>query len=130
MGLYLTPLDRLSVSKVEENCGRHVSIVNDIYSFEKELRTSQTAHHEGAVLCSAVPIFAAEADLNIAAAKRVLWTMCREWELVHQELVMERKAWPGGCSETVQTYMEAHEYVMSGNELWSHSTKRYSSIME
>lgn len=130
MGLHLTHLDRLSVYKVEQNCGRHIAIINDIFSFEKELRASETAHHEGGVLCSAVQIFATEAELNIPAAKRVLWTMCREWEVVHRELVKERKARPQGCSETVQTYMEAHEYFMSGNERWSQSTKRYSSIVD
>ena len=128
MGLHLTPADFDSVAAVEKNCGRHISVVNDIYSYEKELLTSQTAHKEGGVLCSAVPIFATEADVEIAAAKNVLYTLCREWEKVHRKLVQEREAAEGGCKESVRRYMEGIEYHMSGNELWSKTTKRYHNI--
>ena len=130
MGLHLSTADFDSVTDVERNCGRHISIVNDIYSYEKELQTSKTAHKEGGILCSAVHIFAEETELSIAAAKRALFALVREWEFVHRELVAKREAHPDGCSETVSAYMEGLEYHMSGNELWSRTTKRYSAAAE
>ena len=125
MGLSLSAADFESVELVEKNCGRHISVVNDIYSYGKELLTSQTAHKEGGFLCSAVPIFADETDLSIVAAKRGLWTLVREWEYVHNELVQARISSQHGCSEAVKAYMNGLEYHMSGNELWSKTTKRY-----
>lgn len=130
MGLHLSAEDFSSVEEVEKNCGRHISIVNDIYSYEKELQTSKTGHKEGAYLCSAVPIFSEETDLSIAAAKRGLWTLVREWEYVHDRLVRERIADPDGCNDAVIAYMNGLEYHMSGNELWSKTTKRYHAIGE
>lgn len=127
MGLHLSAEDFASVDKVEKNCGRHISIVNDIYSYEKELQTSKTGHKEGAYLCSAVPIFSEETDLSIAAAKRALYSLVREWEYKHEQLVRERVNDPNGCSPSVEAYMNGLEYHMSGNELWSRTTKRYSA---
>ena len=130
MGLHLSAEDFASVADIERNCGRHISIVNDIYSFEKELQTSKVAHKEGGVLCSAVPIFAQEMGLGVPAAKRALYALVREWEYLHQELVAKREAEPGGCGENVKWYMNGLEYHMSGNELWSATTKRYSAVEE
>lgn len=128
MALHLTAADFASVTAVEENCGRHISVINDIYSFEKELLASQTAHEEGGILCSAVQIFAQETDLSIAAAKQVLYCLSREWEYVHRDLVAKRHAAPGGCNDAVKAYMDGIEYHMSGNELWSRTTKRYHEV--
>lgn len=128
MGLHLSDADFASVTEVEKNCGRHISIINDIYSFEKELLASKTAHQEGGVLCSAVQIFAQEAGLSFEAAKHVLYSLAREWEFVHQELVAKREAAPGGCTEAVKAYINGLEYHMSGNELWSQTTKRYQEV--
>lgn len=128
MGLHLSADDFASVTDVEKNCGRHISIINDIYSFEKELLASQVAHQEGGILCSAVQIFAQETEVNTDAAKRVLYTLAREWEWVHQKLVAQRLAAPGGCTEAVKAYMDGLEYHMSGNEFWSRTTKRYHEV--
>ncbi|RDW70664.1 putative aristolochene synthase protein [Aspergillus mulundensis] len=65
---------------------RQVAIVNDICSWEKELRSSRALHQEGAVLCSAVKVLADTTQLGIDASKRVLWAMVREWEGVHEEM--------------------------------------------
>lgn len=72
MGLNLSPEDLCSVAEIEENCGRHTSIVNDINSFRNEELASRRGHREGGFLCSAVSVFAAEADLSISATVRVL----------------------------------------------------------
>lgn len=131
MALHATPAELESVRSVERNCSKHISVVNDILSWEKEVLASKLGHQEGAALCSSVQVMAQEADISFDAAKRVLWAMCREWEMCHDELVAERKsAAKLGCSHDLSEYMQGLEYQMSGNELWSKSTKRYLEVTE
>jgi aristolochene synthase len=126
MGLHLTPDELKSAEAIEQNCSKHLSVVNDIYSFDKELRQSEVGHHEGSVLCTAVKVLADESNLSFEAAKRVLWYMCREWELVHQRLESRLKV-EGDCSEDLAAYIKGLEFQMSGNEKWSETTLRYHS---
>ncbi|WQF84269.1 Putative isoprenoid synthase domain superfamily [Colletotrichum destructivum] len=128
MKLHLTSAELKSVDNIEVNCSRHISVVNDIYSWEKELKASRTGHKEGAALCSSVSVLTSETNLDFAASKRVLWVMCREWELVHRELVAKRLRSPETCSQDLQDYMRGLEFQMSGNEAWSEMTPRYHSV--
>ena len=114
---------------LEENCSKHLSIVNDIYSYEKEVLAAQTGHREGAFLCSAVKVLASETGLGIAATKRVLWSMVREWELVH-ESTCESLVAAGINSPSARYYMLGLQYQMSGNEQWSKTTPRYLVAIE
>lgn len=125
MGLHLTNEELASCVPLERNCAKHISIVNDIYSWEKELNASKTGHSEGAALCTAVQVLSEESKISIDASKRVLWAMIREWEFQHEELAAERMASPEGCSQAVKDYIKGLEYQMSGNELWSKTTLRY-----
>ncbi|KAH8432077.1 uncharacterized protein LDX57_009723 [Aspergillus melleus] len=122
MELHLTDAELRRAAPVERNCAKHIAIVNDIYSWSKEQLAAQTLHQEGAALCSAVQVLSNEATLGPTAAQRVLWTMCREWELVHRQLVQEASA---GSSHSLQMYLRGLEDQMSGNERWSESTPRY-----
>ena len=124
MGLRLTSTELASLTALEQNCSKQISVVNDIYSWEKELQASKTGHREGSALCSAVKVLADSAKLHIWASKCVLWYMVREWELVHDEMYEEIK----DCGEAVRLYAKGLEYQMSGNELWSRTTKRYSVV--
>ncbi|KAF5027082.1 hypothetical protein F66182_794 [Fusarium sp. NRRL 66182] len=128
MKLHLDPQDLESVSNLEMNCSKHISVINDIYSWEKELKALEKGHPEGSAVCSAVSVLSSEASLSYAASKRVLWTMCREWELVHEELAKKRMQSSPGCSESVKSFIKGLEYQMSGNEAWSKSTPRYNQI--
>jgi aristolochene synthase len=122
MGLHLTPGQLDSVKGVEQNCAKHLSIMNDVYSWDKELRASKTGHAEGAAICSAVQVLHQETDLSYEAAKKVLLAMCRGWETNHAVLVNELPdEWE------VQTYAKGLEYQISGNERWSATTLRYHS---
>ncbi|KAF6838321.1 aristolochene synthase [Colletotrichum plurivorum] len=127
MKLHLSTEELEMVQPVELNCSKHISVVNDIYSWEKELRASQTGHSEGSALCSSVSVFSSESSLNVPASKRVLWIMCREWELVHEELVGSLARSPSPCSADVLAFVKGLEYQMSGNEAWSETTPRYHS---
>ena len=126
MGLRLAPAEQAGMTALETNCAKQLSIVNDIYSFEKEEAQARTGHKEGSFLCSAVKVLADGTNLGVPATKRVLWAMTREWERVHDELVAERLVAPEGCSETARAYMKGLEYQMSGNEQWSKTTLRYN----
>jgi aristolochene synthase len=119
MDIRLSPEELSSMQPLEENCAKQISVVNDIYSWEKELLASQSGHKEGSALCSAVKVLSDETYLGIPATKRVLWSTVREWELTHEELAAKIRRAPEGCSSTVQAYMKGLEYQMSGNELWS-----------
>lgn len=123
MALSLPQEDLDLVRPIDRNCSKHLSIVNDIWSYEKEVIAAQTLHEEGGALCSGVAILAKEAEIDIGAAKRVLYQLCREWELKHQSLVAKILAEKD--SPVIKTYVRGLEFQMSGNELWSQTTLRY-----
>ncbi|KAK2755480.1 carbonyl reductase (NADPH-dependent) ari1 [Arachnomyces sp. PD_36] len=126
MGLQVSPAELQIVEGIDGNCSKHLSVINDIYSYEKELRASKTAHAEGGALCTSVQIMADEACVAIDAAKRVLFFMCREWELCHEALVDRLRA-SGLQTPTLEAYIKGLEYQMSGNEQWSKTTLRYNA---
>jgi len=127
MDLHLTPAELATVVPLERNCAKHISIVNDIYSWEKELLASQTGHSEGSALCSAVQVVSQGGKISVEASKRVLWTFAREWEFQHELLAAERFNHLDGCSQGIKDYIKGLEYQMSGNELWSKTTLRYKT---
>ena len=121
MRLTLTPTESDSLRSIDLNCARHISVVNDIFSWEKELCKAHESGKEGSLLCSSVQVVSSECSVGIDASKRILWAMCREWELTHLQLVNQRK----DSGEHVIRYCEGLTYQMSGNELWSRNTPRY-----
>lgn len=128
MDITLSVSESALVKQLEHNCSRQISIVNDIYSYEKEYKASLEMNTEGAVLCSAVSIFSEEAGMAIEASKRVLWGMVREWEMIHDSLVMEALETENVDETVLRNYVKGLEYQMSGNELWSKTTPRYHKV--
>ncbi|KAE9574241.1 Aristolochene synthase [Colletotrichum fructicola] len=128
MGLRVSPEELASAQPIEQNVAKHLSVLNDILSWDKEFLAAQTGHPEGSALCSAVQVLADETSLTYAAAKRVLWVMCREWEYEHDYLVQRRrqdKEFPP--SDNLMQYIKGLEYQISGNEIWSKTTLRYNA---
>ncbi|RDL40131.1 Aristolochene synthase [Venustampulla echinocandica] len=128
MGLHLepeklAPEELQTMKQVEQNCAKHLAIVNDIYSWEKELAQSEKSVQEGSVLCSAVKVMADNAGLSVDAAKRVLWSMVREWENKHEMLCA--KSYVQDPDDPKSLYLQGLKYQMCGNELWSRTTPRY-----
>ncbi|KAI9787986.1 MAG: hypothetical protein M1816_007290 [Peltula sp. TS41687] len=119
LDLHLSPAELESMVELEIYCARHISVVNDIMSWEKELKAAQSGHREGSVLCTAVKVMADETCLSVPAAKRVLWHMVREWEKAFRGLCAERLAAPEDCGHSVRDYIRGLEHQMSGNEVWS-----------
>ncbi|KAI0883022.1 Aristolochene synthase in complex with 12,13-Difluorofarnesyl diphosphate [Annulohypoxylon maeteangense] len=123
MALTVPASDQEMVRPVDRNCSKHLSVINDIWSYEKEVLAAQTLHEEGGMLCTAVAVLGKEAEISTDAAKRVLYHLCREWEIEHQILVagiLARKDTP-----VLRAYLQGLELQMSGNELWSKTTLRY-----
>lgn len=102
--------------------------VNDILSFDKELRALRLAPEaEGAHILNMTQALANDTELNYKASKRVLWVLCREWEVRHRQLVKERME-KKGVSKDLGDYLEGLELVLGGNEWWSWRTERYQEV--
>lgn len=125
MSLHVAKEDLDLLRPLDRNCAKHLSVINDIWSYEKEVLAAETLHPEGGALCSAVEILVKAADITPAAAKRVLYTLSREWEFTHEAIV--REILDKKDTETIATYMKGLELQMSGNEAWSRTTLRYLS---
>ena len=114
-----------SLEGIHESYGKLGIIVNDIYSFDKELHMWNQAHKEGAKLLNIVNHMSIDAGISYSTAKRILWVLCREWEIDHREMVAKVMAGKRGADPTVKAYLKGLEYVLSGNEYWSGTTERY-----
>ena len=114
-----------TIHAISESYSKLGIIVNDIYSFAKELRAWNTNGKEGAQILNMVMLQANETGISWEAAKRVLWILCREWELEHIDMVTRRETAAEGCDEDLKVYMKGLEYVLGGNEIWSAYTQRY-----
>ena len=133
MALKVTDSALDTIKELEISYSRLGIIVNDIHSFEKEIRAYDRANTDGAVVLNMVQMQAQETGVSHATAKRVLWVLCREWELQHLELVKQREQaldlygaeGKGERDEDLRLYMKGLEYVLSGNEKWSAYTERY-----
>ncbi|KAL4781348.1 isoprenoid synthase domain-containing protein [Aspergillus varians] len=119
-GVMLEDSERVRLHDLERAAVRHFIIVNDILSWEKELREANESDHEGAALCSAVPILARNLGVGYEGAKRVLWVAAREVEGEIERMV----AGLGGLSDG-ERYAQGLRYFASGTEEWSRTTSRY-----
>lgn len=110
-GIHLTEEERALVGPVDNNGARHLAVINDIWSYEKELE-AVTLGQEGSIMTNAVDVLADEVFIPIDSAKRVLYRLCREWEIAHDTLVAEILAM---CdSPALRIYLKDNEYQMSG----------------
>ena len=115
----------ISLARIDESYGKLGIIVNDIHSFEKELALWNKDHKEGARLLNIVNTMSIEAGVSYSTAKRILWFLCREWEIDHQEMVARALEGKAGSDPALKLYLKGLEYVLSGNEHWSETTERY-----
>ena len=114
-----------SLESIHESYGKLGMIVNDIHSFDKELHLWNKDHKEGAKLLNIVNTLSIDAGVSYSTAKRILWVLCREWEIDHQEMVAKVLGDKGGTDPALKKYLKGLEYVLGGNEYWSETTERY-----
>ncbi|KAI0861524.1 Aristolochene synthase in complex with 12,13-Difluorofarnesyl diphosphate [Xylaria cubensis] len=122
LDIKLIPEELALVHPADVNCGKHIAVINDIWSFEKEALTARN-DQEGSVLCNSVAILSAEAGLSTASSKRILHYMCLEWEEKHRKMLEELL--DGHENAVLTNYFQGLEYQMSGNLAWSKLTHRY-----
>lgn len=101
----------------------HGVTVNDILSYEKEVRLYEETKAEGAFILNMTQAFSNDTGLPQRASKRVLWILIREWEIIWADKAKELRA--KGISKALGEYLTGMEYVLGGNEWWSWRTKRY-----
>ncbi|CAG8170900.1 unnamed protein product [Penicillium salamii] len=110
-----------AVLKLELNFANHITVTNDLLSFERELKKSHSSVADGASISSSVEVISRECQVNTRTAKLVLLTICREWERQHEELSAEITSRLPELSD----YCMAVGYLMGGNEAWSKGASRY-----
>lgn len=122
MGLRLTNEDIEALNEINMNMARQLPLLNDICSWEKELKKARESKADGARLCSAVKIIIDTLKVDAEAAQRLLWHMCRELEARHVKLVDEILA----VYPHLSSYCRAIGYHMSGQEVWNLQSERFN----
>ncbi|KAJ5250893.1 hypothetical protein N7489_001303 [Penicillium chrysogenum] len=124
--LYLTTAELDKTAPLASIAFRHVSVMNDIYSWEKEWKVYQANPTDGARPFSAIYIFANETGLPYTACKRLMYSYCRELELAFKQSSDEiRHNSLASLTHELEMYIKGLEYFMCGIELWSQWTPRY-----
>lgn len=72
MAIKMSNHHKEAVRELDLNAAKSVSIMNDVYSFEKELKKSQTSEKDIASLCSSVDIISRECNVTAGSAKNLL----------------------------------------------------------
>lgn len=117
------------LTRVEDNIAAHLCIVNDLYSWEKELLTADQAPDGfGGDLVNAISIVSREEHVDVQTAKQRLARKVNEVEKLHFELLEERKSRSEPMSYDLQKYLAFLEDLASGNESWSRVTARYNIV--
>ncbi|KAK5732046.1 hypothetical protein LTR17_010882 [Elasticomyces elasticus] len=125
MGLHVPEADLQSIDRIHKTYANLGMTVNDILSLDKEIRAWDDGHKEGASLLNMVIMLGEQLTMSIPATKRILWNICREWEIEHAQNVFARLTDRSGCSDELKDYIQGLEYILGGNEAWSWTTGRY-----
>lgn len=96
-----------SLQEIHDSYAKMAIVVNDIESFDKELRAEQTYGKKGSL--NLVKVIAKDWGVSNAAAKRITYVLIREAELEHERLVAKRLAEPDGNDESLKRYLYALE---------------------
>lgn len=124
--IHLTKAQLSQTKSLESTAFRHVSIINDIYSWEREWQVSQATLTDGAQPFSAVAILAKETSQPFPVCKKSLYDYCRDLELgFKQDADGFRHNGSLELTPEVEKYLQSLEYFMSGMETWSQWTPRY-----
>ncbi|KAH9237210.1 hypothetical protein K456DRAFT_1830608 [Colletotrichum gloeosporioides 23] len=124
-GIYLSKEELESTADIEVLFSRHISVVNDVASWDKECRAEREIDAQGSVVSNIVQVLSDDCGFSSERAKTVLWAMCEEWSKMVDECVAKRI--DEGCSDSLRKYLDGLKMQMCGNELWSRTTFRYNS---
>jgi aristolochene synthase len=120
----LTPSDIEILKPLEHVANYHVSILNDIFSFEREWTAAQNLG-QGAVLVNGVRILADEAVVSVSAAKTLCFALVRAWEAEFQRMAEEILVGAEKVDGRLVRAIAGIERRMTGAEAFSWRTTRY-----
>ncbi|TDZ27564.1 Aristolochene synthase [Colletotrichum spinosum] len=124
-GIYHSKEELESTADIEVLFSRHISVVNDVASWDKECRAEREIDAQGSVVSNIVQVLSDDCGFSPESAKTVLWAMCEEWSKMVDECIAKRI--DEGCSDFLRKYLDGLKMQMCGNELWSRTTFRYNS---
>ncbi|KAK4187881.1 isoprenoid synthase domain-containing protein [Podospora australis] len=118
----LSSSERESLAQLEKVANFHVSILNDVFSFEREWKAAQKA--EGGALVNSVAVLAGEMNVSVHAARQLCLALVRAWEV--EFLAMSEKfLTENEGEERLVRAVKGIERRMSGAEAFSWRTARY-----
>jgi aristolochene synthase len=114
-----------ALEPLEHVANYHVSILNDIFSFEREWKAAQTLG-SGAALVNGVRILADEISVSTQAAKCLCFALVRTWEVEFRRMAKEiLESSVLKDRELMGRVITGIERRMTGAEEFSWRTKRY-----
>ncbi|KAJ5832777.1 hypothetical protein N7474_001088, partial [Penicillium riverlandense] len=126
--LHLTPTELSRAADLETSAFRFMGVLNDIYSWNREWRVYQENPIDGARPFSAIYILSQETGLPYAACKRLMYSYCRELEIVLKQSGDDIRSASAELTPDMEKYIKGLEYLMSGVETWSQWTPRYKEM--
>lgn len=122
----MTPEETALLAPLERVANYHVSILNDVFSFDREWKSAQTLG-QGAVLVNGVRILADETAVSVGAAKKLCFALVRAWE---EEFGVMAEALVGSAGDEearrrLERAVKGIERRISGAEAFSWRTSRY-----
>ncbi|GAB1315558.1 Isoprenoid synthase domain-containing protein [Madurella fahalii] len=119
--------DRAALRPLDRVANYHVSILNDVFSFEREWKAAR-ALGEGAALVNGVAVLAREANVSFGAARQLCLALVRAWETEFLSMVKELLGSCGRGQEEERRLVRAVKGIerrMTGAEAFSWRTSRY-----
>ncbi|KAH8672844.1 isoprenoid synthase domain-containing protein [Tricladium varicosporioides] len=117
------------LKKLEHITTYHIIIVNDLYSWDKELLQASNSKTTdiGGDLVSAITVVMKEENVDEMTAKKFLATKVHDLEVEYFDLVKEREK-EGPMAIDARRYADCLPVMAAGNESWSRVTARYNVV--
>jgi len=127
--VHLSRLQKEILAPIERTVASHICVLNDVISWEKELKDSENGA-EGSSICSSVVVLAGELGVDVEGARSMLSLAVRGYERVFRRQYGELTDWcntrgDGKAKQDILRILGDLEYRMSGIEKWSQLTGRY-----
>lgn len=130
MDLDIPTLEEPWLKKLEYNSVDHIIIVNDLYSWERELLQASISKKSeiGGDLVSAITVVMKEQKVDEPTAKAFLAKQVHAIDLKQFEYIRERELEGAPIRSNVKRYSDCLATMAAGNESWSRVTARYNVV--
>ena len=110
------------MAQIDRNIGIHVCVVNDLFSWDKEILDAAETNYD---IVNAISIVMNQHNVDAEVARSRLAMKVPELELRHDQLLQQTL---NPFSMESQRYIEFLVCLASGNESWSRLTARYNVV--